>query len=426
MNLSMTMASRYLAGRKLRTFLTTLAVVFGVLVIFGMNIVLPSMLQSMKANTMAVSGAVDVTITHITSDVFPTDTITKLNEIDGISAISATLTRTINIPADYFDQDTKKVDRITSLILIGTDPISAKSLHSYPMQSGRFLQTDDQKAVVISQSLADSISVSLGDTLQLPTVNGVENLEIVGILFPKTTPGGEEIIVNLTQAQTMMGQAGKVNVIEINLASLDQVKRDEIVADIQSQLGEGYEIGALNSGEEVFGAIQMGQVAMTMFGVMALFMGAFIIFNTFRTVIVERRHDIGMLRAVGASRATIRGLILAEGLVQGIVGTAIGLFFGYLLGAGVLKLAAVPMSQFINLQMGKPVVSLSIIIISIRFRCRCHSACGINPCYTGQSFDTTGSIAPYQFRDGFQTLAGCQFYHWHHSDCDCCDWIIYR
>ena len=153
MNLSMTMASRYLAGRKLRTFLTTLAVVFGVLVIFGMNIVLPSMLQSMKANTMAVSGAVDVTITHITSDVFPIDTVTKLNAIDGISAISATLTRTINIPADYFDQDTKKADRITSFILIGADPISAKSLHSYPMQSGRFLQADDQKAVVISQSL---------------------------------------------------------------------------------------------------------------------------------------------------------------------------------------------------------------------------------------------------------------------------------
>jgi len=409
MNLSMTMASRYLAGRKLRTFLTTLAVVFGVLVIFGMNIVLPSMLQSMKANTMAVSGAVDVTITHITSDVFPKETVSQLNEIDGVNAVSATLTRTINIPADYFDQDANKADRITSLILIGTDPNSAKSLHSYPMQSGRFLQEDDQKAVVISQSLADSISVSIGDTLKLPTVNGVENLQIVGILFPKTTPGSEEIIVNLAQAQTMMGQAGKVNVIEINLDTLDQLKRDQIMADIQNQLGEGYEIGALNSGEEVFGAIQMGQIAMTMFGVMALFMGAFIIFNTFRTVIVERRHDIGMLRAIGASRATIRGLILAEGLVQGIVGTAFGLFFGYLLGAGVLKLAAVPMSQFINLQIGKPVVSPAIIIISIALGVGVTVIAGLIPAIQASRLTPLEALRPTSSEMAFKRLRGLNF-----------------
>ena len=191
--------------------------------------------------------------------------------------------------------------------------------------------------------------------------------------------------------------------------SLDQVKRDEIVANIQNQLGEGYEIGALNSGEEVFGAIQMGQVAMTMFGVMALFMGAFIIFNTFRTVIVERRHDIGMLRAIGASRATIRGLILAEGLVQGIVGTAIGLFFGYLLGAGVLKLAAVPMSQFINLQMGKPVVSPSIIIISIVLGVGVTVIAGLIPAIQASRLTPLEALRPTSSEMAFKRLRGVNF-----------------
>ena len=69
-----------------------------------------------------------------------------------------------------------------------------------------------------------------------------------------------------------------------------------------------------------------------MIGVLTLFMGGFIIFNTFRTIVAERRHDIGMLRAIGASRRTIVGLILTEGLVQGVVGTAIGMALGYLLG----------------------------------------------------------------------------------------------
>jgi len=409
MNLSMTMASRYLVGRKLRTFLTTLAVVFGVLVIFGMNIVLPSMLQSLKTNTMSVSGAVDVTITHISSDVFPLEKSEKLGSIQGVSAVSPTLTRTINIPADYFDHDTKKADRITALILIGVNPEAAKSVNSYPMQSGRFLENSDTNKVIISQSLADSISINLGETISLPTVNGVESLEVIGILFPKTTPGNEEIIVNLAQAQTMMGQAGKINTIAINMDTLDQVKRDQIIAQIQSDLGDGYEIGSLNAGDEVFGAIQMGQIALTMFGVMALFMGAFIIFNTFRTVIVERRHDIGMLRAIGASRKTIRGLILAEGLVQGIVGTAFGLMFGYLLGAGVLKLAAVPMSQFINLQMGKPVISASIVIISILLGVGVTVLAGLIPAIQASRLTPLEALRPTSAEKSFKRLTGINF-----------------
>ena len=56
MNLQLTLAIRYLAGRKLRTLLTTLAVVFGVLVIFGMNIILPTMSAALQANAMAARG----------------------------------------------------------------------------------------------------------------------------------------------------------------------------------------------------------------------------------------------------------------------------------------------------------------------------------------------------------------------------------
>ncbi len=64
MNLQFTLAWRYLAGRKLRTFLTTLAVIFGVMVIFGMNIILPSMVAAFQANALAAGGVVDVSITH--------------------------------------------------------------------------------------------------------------------------------------------------------------------------------------------------------------------------------------------------------------------------------------------------------------------------------------------------------------------------
>jgi len=60
-------------------------------------------------------------------------------------------------------------------------------------------------------------------------------------------------------------------------------------------------------------------------------MGGFIIFNTFRTIVAERRHDIGMLRAMARIVRPIIGLVLTEGLVQGVIGTAMA-WLGYLLG----------------------------------------------------------------------------------------------
>lgn len=63
LTLQLTLAARYLWGRKLRTFLTTLAIVFGAWLIFAMNILMPTMLKAFQVNMLAASGQVDVTIT---------------------------------------------------------------------------------------------------------------------------------------------------------------------------------------------------------------------------------------------------------------------------------------------------------------------------------------------------------------------------
>src|SRR5262249_171520 len=77
-NLYVTLAARYLWGRKLRTALTTLAIVFGVLLIFGMNILLPTMLAAFQSNMLAAAGQVDVTITHKTGEAFSPNVLTPL------------------------------------------------------------------------------------------------------------------------------------------------------------------------------------------------------------------------------------------------------------------------------------------------------------------------------------------------------------
>ncbi|MEP7357054.1 MAG: ABC transporter permease, partial [Anaerolineales bacterium] len=364
--MTLTLAARYLSGRKLRTFLTTLAVIFGVFVLFGMNLILPAMIRSFQANVLAASNQVDATITHITGEAFPMDVLTRVQQVEGVVAASGSLNRIVNVLPDYFDANPAHPDDVTALSLIGLDPAGSQTLRVYAMSQGRFLEPGDTNAAIISDSLAKSLGLQLGGTLSLPSAQGETALTIVGIRPARTIPGNEEVIVPLAQAQAMMSQPGQLNTIEANFTpSTDAAARAANDARLQAALGDHFHLEALPNGTELLSSLQVGQTALSAFGVLALLMGAFIIFNTFRTVVVERRHDIGMLRAVGASRSTIIGLFLAEGLLQGVIGTLIGMALGYLLAVVILSAFAGVMQSFVHLTLGPPVITPGLVAISL-------------------------------------------------------------
>jgi putative ABC transport system permease protein len=410
MNLQLTLAWRYLNGRKLRTFLTTLAVIFGVMLIFGMNIILPTMLEAFQANMMAAGGLVDVTVTNKSGSGFPMDVANKLDGISGIRAFSATLERTVNLPADFVDGKPAVADRITALSLVGVDPEAAQSLHAYLVQTpGRFLQAADTNSTVISQTLADAYGVKLGDTIKVPSVDGTATLTVVGILPPRIIPGNEEVLVTLAQAQAMTGQTGQITTIEAALTTTDETLRNQTVAAIESALGSNYQVGALQSDSSMFASLKLGQAAFNMFGVLALFMGGFIIFNTFRTVVTERRRDIGMLRALGAKRGTITGMILVEGLLQGLIGSAIGLLLGYLFGAGIVQLMGPMIGQFIHIKMGTPVVSPMLVVTSVLLGVGITVLSGLIPASNASKITPMDALRPSVAEVEYKRRAGAGF-----------------
>ncbi len=218
---------------------------------------------------------------------------------------------------------------------------------------------------MITTSLAESLGLKVGDELNLPTAEGSAALRVVGLLPARALPGNEEVLLTLYQAQKLLDLPERINTIEANLTTSDEAQRQAIQASIQALLGEDYSLGGLSSGTEILGSIKTGQAAFNLFGFLSLIMGGFIIFNTFRTVVAERRHDIGMLRSLGASRRTIVGLIMTEGSVQGIVGTTIGIFLGYLMGAGILKMMSPMMNQFMHLEIGAPVVTPGLVALTV-------------------------------------------------------------
>jgi putative ABC transport system permease protein len=248
----------------------------------------------------------------------------RVKNTEGIETIAGSISRQMVLPLNFYGRDST----VTGLTLVGVDPVAAPTLRDYPVAQGRFLKQGDGNDAVITSSLADSIGLKLGDTLRLPTTEGVAKLTIVGLRPGRPSFGNEEVLIPLSQAQKLLDRPGLVNVIEANMATKDPAARQAIAQQIQTQLGRNYKLNALTDESQIFGILQTSQATFNILGILTLFMGGFIIFNTFRTIVAERRHDIGMLRAIGASRATIVGTILTEGIAQGVVGTAIGLALG--------------------------------------------------------------------------------------------------
>lgn len=363
--LYLTLASRYLFGRPLRTALTTLAIVFGVMIIFGMNTVLPAFLNAFQASVMALAEQSDVTITHKTGEAFPLEVADTVAGVAGVRAVAAKLERPLNLPPDYFDRDPAIPDRVASVSLVGGDPAMLRAMGFYNVEEGRFITADDEGVAVISRSLADDIGVGLGQALELPTPTGVARLTVVGLLPHRRSPGNEAVLVPLAYAQQLLNMPGKVNVIDANFDTTDAARRAQIEETLRAALGKHYTIGVIQTGAEILTNIQTAQAIMNFLGTLGLLMGGFIIFNTFRTIVAERKRDIGMLRAVGANQRTVLALILTEGLVQGVIGTALGLLLGYGLGWLAASAFSSVGRQFLNINVGGPVVTVGLVVVSI-------------------------------------------------------------
>ncbi len=319
------MAFQYLRGRKLRTALTTLAIVFGVALIFAINITLPGALEAFRGSVTGASGAVDLTIASVSRNGFaPAEVLAKVAAVDGVQAVTGSLRRQITIPTVMGGD----LGSSTQLDLQGVDPATAPLVRPYLISEGRFLEPGDTGKAVIPAALADlSNGLEIGDAFPLITAKGLKVFTIVGYLAESINPNAPNVIISLRDAQGALQQPGLVN--QIDVAFVPGANREQVIAAIQSTLGDGYALNADNNQADILGAMQVGFGIFNLMGALALFLGAFLIFNTFRAVILERRHDLAMLRAIGATRAQITWMILIESLVQGAIGTLIGMALGY-------------------------------------------------------------------------------------------------
>src|SRR5262245_9179580 len=198
------MALEYLRGRKLRTALTTLSIVFGVGLIFAVNIMLPSALESFKSMSTAVSGAADLSVASATGESFdPLDPLKTVAEVRNVQAVSGLLRRQITLPFAKGGDGT--IGSAQQIEIVGVDPDSIDGVRHMLISDGRALQTGDTGKAVVPAALADlAPQIRVGGTFPLITAGGLKFYTVVGLLAQRGNPTAPQIIVTLPDAQAAL------------------------------------------------------------------------------------------------------------------------------------------------------------------------------------------------------------------------------
>jgi putative ABC transport system permease protein len=351
------MGLRYLNGRRLRTVLTTLAIVFGVALIFAINLLLPSAVEAFNQTMTTITGA-DLSITSASGESFaPEAILERITSIQHVQAASGILHRQFSLPTL---SSSDSLGSMTQLQLIGVDPATIQNVHPFVTSEGRFLEAGDTGKALLPAGIAElAPQLGVGTTFPLITAGGLKLYTVVGLLAEQGDLSAPQIYVTLADAQAAFNQPGLINTVEVSVEA--GADRAAVAAEIQQALGDNYTLNSANNSSDTIAAMQIGFAMFDLLGLLALFLGAFLIFNTFRTIVVERRHDLAMLRAVGATRRQITLMIVIESLIQGVVGTAIGLLVGFLIALVGVNLMGNIWATYLNrgtleLQLNAPAI----------------------------------------------------------------------
>ena len=185
---------------------------------------------------------------------------------------------------------------------------------------------------------ADTGKLKVGGTLRIAGQAQVKSYPIVGLTKLGNTSFGGAGIAQLTlpEAQRMADKRGQFD--QISVAAADGENVDDVKLAIDkvlpgSVLVETAQEAADRQSKEIADDLSFLKILLLVLGFVALFVGAFLIFNTFSITVAQRIRELGMLRTLGASRRQVLGSMLLEASVLGAIGSITGLFGG--IGAAV-------------------------------------------------------------------------------------------
>ena len=368
-------ALKGLAGRKLRAALTAIAIVLGVAMVSGTYVLtdtidkaFSAIFEESYANTDAVvrGAGSDISFQGMSGPSAPIedDLLDDVLALDSVETAAGGIEDEMNTKIIKKDGTAVNTQGSPSLGF-GVDP-EASEFNPLTLVEGAWAREDDE--VVIDAGTAEAEGYVVGDRVPIQTLQPVREFELVGLAqFGDVASLGTATfaIFTLSAAQELFDREGQFDAISV--AAVNGVTPEELVEDIRPILPDTAQVqsGQAQADEE---SSEIGEITtfvryfLLSFAGIALFVGAFVIFNTLSITVAQRTREFATLRTVGASRRQLLTSVILEALVIGTIASVVGLFAGLGLAIGLNELFK---ALELDLPMANTVFATRTIVVSL-------------------------------------------------------------
>ncbi len=301
-----------------RIVLTFLSIAIGVGAVVAVLLATTTSRTAQREMLKAVSGKADLELVSDTPNGFPYDVVSMIREASGVKLAAPVLNRV----AVLFVGEKRARAQV-----FGIDPRIDQQVRDYEFVAGRMPEKYDE--MLLDDSFAQSLQVQVDDPVKVLARGGIQEFRVVGIVRPSGTAIalGSAAYLVLPSAQSVFKAAGNIDQIQIVVS--DDTEASQVKQNLQSVLPEGVTLRAPRTSsdmtQETMFATENG---LRMAIAFAILIAIFIIYNTFQMAVGERRKQLGILRAVGATRGQVQWMILREALWISIVGSVAGCLLG--------------------------------------------------------------------------------------------------
>ena len=324
-----------LRQRKLRAALTAISILLGVGMVTGTLVLTSQITRAFDEIFQSANQGVDVRVTpHIDFEgrvnSAPTLPQSVVDEIRGIEGVRAASPEVAAIGSPVIRGEYVQSTGAPSFVFaLEPPPFQATDLSSgrYPERTGE---------VAVNEGLAQQQDIGVGSRIGIATADGVKPVTVTGLVtFANVSSiGGATItIAPLEDVQRWFNLEGRVNSVAV--AADPGITPDALARTLRTQLPASVDVrtgqqDAAKQAARTNDAInKFLKPALLAFGVIALFVGAFIIFNTFSITVAQRLRELGLLRTIGASRRQVMWSVVGEALVIGLISGVVGLAAGF-------------------------------------------------------------------------------------------------
>jgi len=317
---------QYVRKHRLRSLLTTIGIVLGVAIFVGMHAAGASVLAALSTTIDRIAGKTQLQVTSGESG-FPEDVLDRVQSLREVAAAAPVIEAVVQ----------SGVEREGNMLILGVDMTGDRSLREYDLEAGDQDIVDDPlvflahpDSLIVTRDFAQRNGFAVGSRLTMETMEGERSFTIRGIMRPGglgAAFGGNLGVMDIYAAQKFLGRGQRFDRIDVRLKAEYSLNQGQ--AALSHALGPGFQVDVPAARNRQFDSLlHVYSFMVNLTSLFALFVGLFLIHNTFAIAVTQRRSEIGILRALGASRRQVLALFLTESAIAGFIGSATGIVLG--------------------------------------------------------------------------------------------------